>query len=412
MGSISVSKKIFNITNMKKILFLIVMVGNFGYASAFRIEYGKNVIINHPVYEDLYIAGGSITINAPIHGDLIIAGGTIIINDTITDDILMAGGKVILNGFVGDDIRCAGGNIRISKNVAGDVVVAGGAVIIDKGITIGGLLASGGDVTVDGNVNGAIKGAFGNLFLNGMVANDVDCRGGRITVNGKIAGKSVFAARYIIIGNNAVFNNDVYYWNKKGNLDFKQSIYNGKAIYDPSLRISTGEWYYLGAATILSLLWYLGMVLLLILIIQYLFSSTMKRAAETVFNNSLKSFGTGFLFFIIVPVAAAVAFITIIGVPIGFFLVINYIILILLATIITSVIAANWVNNRFNRNWKYWHIVFASFGMFILLKLLSSTPFAGWLIMILLVCISFGSVLLNIKWRYKHNLPETITNNH
>ncbi len=389
---------------MKKIFLLIAMVGNFITASAFRIEYGNNIIISQPVYEDLYVAGGSITINAPVHGDLIIAGGTIIINDTVTNDILLTGGTATFNGFVGDDIRCAGGKIRISKNVAGDVVVTGGAVIIDKGITIGGLLASGGNITVDGNVNGEIRGAFGDLFLNGNITKDIDCRGRRITVNGNIGGKSVLSARYIVIGNNAAFNSDVRYWNKQGSVDFKQSLKNGKAIYDPSLRIRSGEWYYLGAATILSLLWYLGMALLMILIIQYLFSATIKKAADTVFNSTLKSLGFGFLFFIAVPVAAVVAFITIIGVPAGLLLVFSYIALILLATVITSLVAANWFNNHNNYKWNYWRMVFVSFGIFIVLKLVSLSPFVGWLIMILLVCISFGSILINVNWRKKQVL--------
>lgn len=389
---------------MRKIFLLIAMVHTFIAAFAFRFEYGNNIIINQPVYENLYVAGGTITINAPIHGDLIIAGGTIIINDTVTNDILLAGGRIVFNGFVGGDLRCAGGNIRISKNVTGEVVVTGGRVIIDNGITVGGLLASGGNITVDGNVNGEIKGAFGVLILNGNITKDVDCRGGRITVNGNIGGKSVLAARHIVIGNNAVFNSDVRYWNKQGSVDFKQSLKNGKAIYDPSIRIRTGEWYYLGAASILSLLWFLGMALLMILIVQYLFSTTMKKAADTVFNNTLKSLGFGFLFLIAVPIAAVVAFVTIIGVPVGLFLIFSYIALILLATIITSVMVANWFNNRNNYKWNYWHLVFASFGIFVVLKLVSFTPFVGWLIMILLVCISFGGILINVNWRKKQPL--------
>lgn len=69
---------------MKKIFLLAAILGNCIYAAAFRIEYGNNITISMPVYEDLYIAAGTITINAPIYGDLIVAGGTVIINDTVT----------------------------------------------------------------------------------------------------------------------------------------------------------------------------------------------------------------------------------------------------------------------------------------------------------------------------------------
>jgi cytoskeletal protein CcmA (bactofilin family) len=390
---------------MKKIYFLIIMVANLTPVSALRIEYGNNIVITQPVNENLYIAGGNVTINAPIHGDLMVAGGTIVINDTVSNDILLAGGRAFLNGFAGGDIRCAGGEIRISKNVMGDVVVAGGQVNIDKGVTIRNLLAAGGNITLDGNVNGEVKGAFGELLINGNILKDVDCRGGKITINGRIDGRSVLAASEIIIGNDAVFENDIRYWNRKGKLDFKPNIKNGSAIYDPSLRIRNGQWYYLGAATILGLLWYLGMAFLMILIIEYLFANTLKKAGDTVFNKSLRSLGFGFLFIIGLPVAAVVLFITLIGMPVGVLLVFFYILLLLHSSVITSVVAANWMNNRNNYHWNIWHIVFAAFGIFILLKLLTSAPFVGWLAMFLLTCISFGAILLNVNWKSYKSRP-------
>jgi hypothetical protein len=386
---------------MKKIFFLAFTLINCMYAAAFRIEYGNTVNITQPVYEDLYIAAGTVTISAPVYGDLIIAGGTVLINDTVTNDILLVAGSVTFNGFVGDDIRCSGGNMRISKNVTGDVVTAGGNIIIDKGVTIGGLIASGGNITVDGNLNGEVKGAFGTLILNGAIAKDIDCRGGKITVNGSIGGKAVLSATDIVIGNNAAFNSSVRYWNKNGTPDFKQSLKNGKAIYDASLRLQTGKWYYLGAATVIGLLWYLGMAFLMIMIVQYLFANTFKKAADTVFNSSLKCLGYGFLFFIAVPIAAVIAFITVIGVPIGVLLVFGYITLIILAAVITSVAVAHWFNNRNNYHWNYWRLLFAAFGIFILLKLLLSVPFIGWLLIILLTCMAFGGILLNINWKRK-----------
>lgn len=302
---------------------------------------------------------------------------------------------------MGDDIRCGGGNIRISKNIAGDVVVVGGTVVIDNGVTVGGLLTSGGDITVYGNVNGEVRGAFGTLVLNGAIAKDIDCRGGKITVNGTVNGKAVISATDIIVGNNAAFNSDVRYWNKKGTLDFKQSIKNNKATYDASLRLQTGQWYYLGAATIIGLLWYLGMALLMIMIVQYLFGYTMKKTADTVFSSSLKCLGYGFLFLIGVPLVAVVALVTIIGVPIGILLLFGYVALIILAAVITSVVAANWFNNRNNYQWHYWRIVFAAFGIFALLKLISTVPFVGWLLIALLTCMAFGGILLNIHWKRK-----------
>lgn len=370
-------------------------------AAAFRIEYGKDIVISQPVNENLYIMGGKVTINAPIHGDLIIAGGTIVINDSVTNDINIAGGEITFNGWVGGDIRCAGGKMYIRKNVLGEVVITGGNIMVDKGIEIGGLLASGGNITINGNVNGKILGAFGEFSLNGNVLNDVDLRGGHLSVNGLISGNTVMAARTIVLGESAAFKGNIRYWNKQGTLGLKNNSIKGKALFDPSLRIRTGEWYYLGAVTIFGFLWYIGMALLMIAVVLYLFSATIKKAALTAFSNSLQSLGVGFLFFILIPMVAVIALFTIIGVPVGILLFIGYILLLLLSTVITSVVGANWINNQNNFHWNLTQLVLISIIIFVVLKLLTFMPFFGWFVMALLVCISFGAILLNINWKGK-----------
>lgn len=391
---------------MRKIIMLLLLVGNMFSAFAFRLEYGSHVVINQPVYEDLYVAGGNITINAPIYGDLVVAGGTIVINDSISGDILVAGGDITFNGQVGDDIRCAGGNIRISRDVRGDLVITGGNIIIDRSVTVGAILGAGGDARVHGNVLGNVKGGFGKLVLNGDVGRDFDCRAGNMTLNGSIRGRSILAAQSINLGNNASFLNDIRYWTARGEMDFSKHIRNGKAVYDPSLRIRESQWYYLGMTSFLAFLWYIGTAFLMILIIQYLFSSTMKKAADASSAHPVKSFGLGLSLVIGLPVAAVVAFITLIGVPVGLLLLIAFVIIVLLATVISATVVANRINNFYGKGWNNWHVSFAALGVFILLKLVFMIPFAGWLAMLLIVCMALGSILLSIRWR-KNKRPPT-----
>lgn len=391
---------------MKHVVMLALLLGAMYQVQAIRIESGKNLVINRPVYEDLYIAGGEILINAPVYGDLIITGGTVTINDSVSNDILATGGTVSFNGYAGDDIRCAGGKLIILKSVAGDVVAAGGNIIIARNATVGSLVLAGGEITIDGRVAGSVKTASGKLLLNGNVMKDIDCRGGDITINGTVQGPAIIAANdKITIGDAAAFNSGVHYWARRKKVDFKQSVKGGQAVYDPSLRMNYKQWYYLGFASVLGLLWYVGTVLLMIMIIQYLFSNTLKKAGQTAFDKTWKSIGYGLLFWITVPVAAVIACITIIGLPVGIILIFCYIALALLATTIASVVAANWLNNRTGSNWQYWRMVFVALGIFILFKIVTFTPFLGWLILAALVCIAFGSILLNVNWRRKGAIP-------
>ncbi len=358
------------------------------------------MVIREKTLQDLYLAGGTVTVNAPVLGDLVAAGGTINVNDTIKQDVLAAGGNLFLNGYMGDDVRCAGGSIRITENVAGDLIVAGGTVEVARGTVIGGnLLVTGGQVTVDGDVDGLVRSAAGKFTLNGTAKGDVDCRGGEVVINGTVEGPSVLAAQTIRLGATAKFNSNVRYWNEDGELDFGNTLNAAQATFDESLAPQTGKWQYLGFASFLMVLWYLGMALVTIFLLQYLFSATMKKAADTVRNAAVRSLGFGFLFLVAVPVAIVIAIVTLIGLPIGLLGLVLYITILLLATAIVAVVAANWINNTYHHGWTRGRIVWTAFGVFVLLKLLSLAPFAGPLIMLLLVCQAFGGILQNIRWK-------------
>ena len=385
---------------MKKPILFLALIILFHSASAYRMEWGRTVIISTPVYEDLYVAGGTITINAPIHGDLIVAGGTVYINDTVMNDLLIAGGTIYINGYVADDIRCAGGQLFIQNNIGEDLVITGGRVNVAKTAFINGaLIAGGGEIIVNGTVNGDVRSAAGKFTFNGIANKNFECRSESLIMNGTVAGTSTLAAQNIAVLSGASFNNNVRYWNKSGELSFNGSLKKGTAVYDPSLKIETKNWYYLGHATVLGLVWYLVTVFLFILLIQALFGKTLKRVGGVVGTSMLKSLAWGLVFFIAVPVAIVLLLITIIGIPLGLLLIFSYVSLIVLATIITSLVSANWYNNRFQKNWGLWKIVLSAFGMFILLKIVTFTPFFGWLIMFAIACIAFGSILRNVNWR-------------
>lgn len=48
---------------MKQVLFLVLLLAIMCSVSA---QMGKNIVIDKPVYEDIYIAGGEVTVNAPV----------------------------------------------------------------------------------------------------------------------------------------------------------------------------------------------------------------------------------------------------------------------------------------------------------------------------------------------------------
>lgn len=384
---------------MKKtfaILLLFICAGQHSYALKFQS--GDDVTISNPVYEDLYIAGGTLVINAPVYADLIIAGGTLTINDSVSGDLIIAGGNIIINGGIGDDIRCAGGDINIKSSVAGDLVVAGGKVKTDRqSVIYGDVLAGAGTLNIYGTIKGNLSSGSGELYLDGIIEKDIDCRAEKIEIKGTISGKSKIAAQDIIIGSGAAFNNDVRYWSPEKNVNFGQSVKNGSAVYDSSLAIERDHWYYLGFSVFFAAFWYLAAAFIFIFLVQYLFGSTMKSAANRVFESTGKSFGYGVLFFLLVPLAAVILCITIIGIPLGLLVLMAYGVLALLASVISAVVIANWFNNRRNKHWKNIHISLVALLSFIVLKLVSFIPFLGWVFMFITAGIAFGSIIITVR---------------
>lgn len=392
---------------MKKITVLIAGIMAPVLMQAQQIRNGDNITITQPVFEDLYITGGTATINAPIHGDLIIGAGTIILNDTVSGDVLAGGGKITVNGYIGDNLRAGGGEIYINGLIQGDLAVSGGTVTMGgNSIIQGSALLGAGTAVIGGKISKSLKCRATTIRFSGEVGQDADCRGSSLLIDGTVNGKSVLAAPKIEIGNRAAFFNDVAFWQKNPALDFKNTIRSGDALYEPTLEINNGKWQYLGFASALFLLWYIAAAFVFILLIQYLFGRMMSKAAEEAFSRTAQSLGYGFLFLAVIPVAAFILMLTLIGLPLGILVMMAYGVILVLATLISAVVIANRINRRGGRPLGIWMTSLIALAIFIALKMLTLIPFLGWLVMLVVACLALGSIVANLyKNRGKRIIP-------
>lgn len=368
-------------------------------AFALRFESGDNIRITQPVDEDIYVFGGTIYIEAAVHGDIWCAGGTITVSDTVTGDVVVAGGNIYLRGAVLDDVRAAGGNLNISGDIGGDLLITGGTVSVEQEVVIGGSVAtSGGTVTFGGAVLGGFKSAAGVLTLNGRVEKDFEFNGGDLNLNGTIGGASVLAAKRVVVGDQAALRGNVRYWTEEGEVNFGNALREGAtATFDPSLRerFERPDFKFLGFASFLAVVWYLAASFILIWLGQWLFGKVFRNAAETAQSEPVRSLGYGFLYFVAVPVAIVLLFVTVIGIPVGLIALLFYGLFFALANIITALVGAYWLERRRRYNWRPIQLVFVALGLLIVLKLLGAVPFIGWILKIAVVLIAFGAMLDN-----------------
>lgn len=366
-----------------------------------RIESGENVRITQAVHEDIYVFSGTINIEAPVYGDIWCAGGTVTIGDTVSGDIVIAGGNVFLRGTVLDDVRAAGGTLTISGNISGDLLVAGGTITVDPDVVIGGSVAvSGGTVTYGGTTRGNFKSASATLAMNGTVEKEFQFNGGDLRLNGAVAGAAVLAGQNIEVGEKASLSGPVRYWTEHGEISFGNALQNGAtATFDSSLRthFERPDAKFLGFASVMAVLWYLIAAFTVIWLGQWLFSRSFRTAAVTAATDPMRSLGYGFLYFAAVPVAIVILFVTVIGIPVGVIALLFYILLLALANVITALVGAHWIDQRKTYNWRPIQLVFAALGLLIVLHVLGSIPFLGWIIKIAAVFIAFGALLYNSR---------------
>ncbi|WP_194776050.1 bactofilin family protein [Pararhodonellum marinum] len=396
---------------MKKPIHLSFCVLLFFSLCAFQIKdfsSGENVNIDKPHPGNLYVAGGNITINAPVSGDLLAAGGNLTVNDSIQEDVLAAGGSLIFNGIIGDDLRCAGGEVALASEVWGDVVMAGGQLTVGKNAIIhGNLIVSGGTIQIDGSVMGEVMLASGDFVLNGTLHQKLEANCGQVTINGVVEGIALLTAESIQIGENAVFEDQVRYWSQDKNLDFGSSLKGGEAVFDENLKPERKGLKIFGFATLIGLFWYLGTVLLMMVILLLLMKPIFLKAARVGLDDLGKTLGLGFLFVLGIPVLILMAFLSLIGLPIGLILLFLYTLIMLFAATISALMIAHYIQYKNQTIWPFWQVILIAFAIFIGLKVLTFIPILGWFTLAVIVLFAFGSILRGF-WKSKSSAAETL----
>lgn len=355
-----------------------------------QAEKESHIVINRTQQDDTYRAGETVEINAVVQGDLVIAGGKLFVNDSIVGDLTGAGGELSISGPIADDVRVAGGKITIDSNIGDDLVVFGGEVIITEKARINGkLVCSGGDITI-----------------NGEVIEALEVRGGDVSINGIIRGDSKIMGEDITIGSNAKFHKDVEYWRNDGEMDFKNSLVNANAQFSEQLKDEESQSSLTGLGTNSLKMWvfYALSAFLVILAFHALFRNAFSNAVEGLEDNLLKSFGFGLIYLVGIPLLILLAFLILIGIPLGLFATAVFIASLFFGHLIAALLVIYYLRKRYDKNWGFWIITFLALLCAVVLRLLTKIPYAGILISVVILSITYGALTLQVLRSKKHRI--------
>ena len=189
------------------------------------------------------------------------------------------------------------------------------------------------------------------------------------------------------------------YWHSDGEIDMSDVC--DDAVYDEELAYTDKEvdWSVLSAIFGIGLLAYIVIFILsgivVLFFLEYFFSSQMEMAAESIRSSFITSFGYGMLYLLGMPVLILVAFITIIGLPLGLLGLSIYGISWLFATAIIALCVSHYFKNKSRQEWSKFQIIGYAIVALIVLKVIFWIAFIGSLLKTIAMAAVFGAFLMN-----------------
>jgi len=354
---------------------------------------GENVVLSkgEVVDSDYFAAGTSVTLSGTVKGDAYIAAGTINFEGTVDGDLIAAGGIVNIRGTVLDDVRLSGGQIIISGVIKGSLTVMGGSVTL----------------TDSADVNGSLISAGGNVNIFAPIGDNAVIGAGNLTIGNRVEGNVNAGAGEIKLTSNAVIKGDLTYYSKSKAQIQEGAEVKGKVSHKipperPSLFASPAQ--VLGGI-IFYLIFELISSLIVGLLLLKFYPNFVHKTVDIIQTKSLNSLGIGFLGVIAIPVIFFILILTIIGVPLGFIIILSYLIYLYLAKIFVSLFLGRGLLKFFGSTLKSGWTLLIGLVIFIIL---TSIPFIGWFLYLIFVFLGFGALLIFYKEIYSKLRSEKV----
>jgi anti-sigma factor RsiW/cytoskeletal protein CcmA (bactofilin family) len=278
-------------------------------AHAFEVRRGDLVTVaaGETVDDTLLATGETVAIDGDVTGDLLAFGRDITVRGNVGGDLVVGGETVTVEGTVGGNvIGGARALALLGTGVVGNVYGGGRDVDIGRATTVGGnALAFGDNVRVDGRVSRDLKGFGSTLTIAGSVDGDVDGFAEEVIllssarVGGNVRGRVELAGNLRIASGAVVGGNT------------EETVGREQQERQQNRYLTVG--YYVGQVVALAMAYVTGLLLLAA------FPALRSLALPDVVAVA-RSGAIGLVAAIVLPVAAVVALVTVIGIPLGLLL--------------------------------------------------------------------------------------------
>jgi hypothetical protein len=273
-------------------------------------------------------------------------GGTVICDSEIGDNVIIAGGNIMISdkAKIGRDLMIGGGNVLLSSEVGRNAYIGGGTVTVSN--KIGGNLKASIDESIVLTSKTEIKGDFS--YTAPKEAN--------IESGAKILGKTSFTP--------------IEVKTEKAKKPFISKI--GFRLFGTLSLIFSG------------------------IVVVLLFPKQSKKIVEIINSKPGKSFGIGIIISLLAPVLILLLIITLIGIQLALIILALWLIALYVAKVFVGLWIGKLILESTKKSQKETTIVGAAILGTLLLGLILTIPFIGFLIRIVVCFLGLGAIVIVI----------------
>lgn len=322
---------------------------------------------------DLYAAGEAVRVDGRLNGDLVAGARRIVVDGQVEGDVFAAGNTIDLRGPIGDSTRIAGQLLTVDTTIDGDLLAGGEELHLTESASVaGGLTAAASLVEIDGTVGNGARVAAGEIIVRGTLNGNVNVIADRLDLapGARITGDLDYRARTPLSPEAAA--------QVEGAVRYEEPVEDPD---DGGAGFGIAFWFWQFLAALLT-----GIVAVAALrgVVERLVASI---AEETTLGALL-----GFTAFLLIPVAAVIAIVTLVGLPIG----VAAVLLFSLALYAAKLPIAVWIGGRLlGLAGRPGASPYAAMAIgVLLLYLLFAIPFVGWLFWLAATWLGLGAMVV------------------
>ncbi|PIQ68084.1 MAG: hypothetical protein COV91_05975 [Candidatus Taylorbacteria bacterium CG11_big_fil_rev_8_21_14_0_20_46_11] len=325
------------------------------------------------VSDDVYVIGETSAITGTVNGDVTSLAPFIVSEGDISADVLLLGSQVTLGGTVGDDARLVGQTVILNGVVFDDVVAIGTKVVLSKGASIkGNLYIVGGNVSIEGEVLGDVRVFAQKATVSGTIGGTVESWGSfEIMKDATITGDLVYHAdQELIVPDRTHIGGTIIFadTHSESILEANSTMFGG----------------------------FFALYTLMVLTLSFFLFFFMRERTEEVLLEVLPRFGArlvrGILIVVVGPILIGILVGSVIGLPIALIALCLYVIMLIFGSAISAIIVGaafeRYALKRSVFPLSYRPVVIGTLA----LSLLGTLPFIGFLLHLILLCVSVGGI--------------------